>query len=207
MKPKLRLGTVPECSEFEAVEPWIKAKEPKAWVVAWIISGPLSIVLGLLFYILTRLLLKPDWSSFSFDSFIIAFVALLIVHELVHALFNPDKGISSRTIFGFWPSKMMFYAHYEGERTRENFLLCLVAPFLALSVLPLMIGAIFDIDYLWLSVIIILNAFISSVDIYGVFSVFCTIPSGSLVRNKGWYTYWKKSHNNQFKRDAASGSP
>lgn len=207
MKPKFRLGALPENSEFEVVEPWVKAKEPKAWVVAWIVSGPLSVVLGVLFYIPTQLLLKPDWSSFSFFGFVITFVVLLIVHELVHALFNPDKGISNRTIFGFWPSKMVFYAHYEGERTRENFLLCLIAPFFLLSVLPLVIGVIFDIDYVWLSVFIILNAFSSSVDVFGFFSVSCSIPKGSIVRNKGWYTYWKKSHNNQFKRDAASGAP
>jgi hypothetical protein len=49
-------------------------------------------------------------------------MALVVVHELIHAMVHPHGGKSDTTILGLWPSRLLFYAHYDGELTRYRFI-------------------------------------------------------------------------------------
>jgi Putative zincin peptidase len=117
---------------------------------------------------------------------------LIVVHELLHAVVQPDNGLSNRTIFGLWVKYFVFYTHFSHERTKNNFLIGLIFPFLVLSVIPSILLAGLESTYWWLAAAIILNAFFSSVDIFGFLLIAIFVPSKSIVRNNGWDTYWKK---------------
>mgnify|MGYP003578868581 CR=1 FL=1 len=60
--------------------------------------------------------------------FLPAFFRMIPIHELIHAFASPSFGTSDGTLPGIWPSRLLFYAHYEGEIARERFLGVLAAP-------------------------------------------------------------------------------
>jgi hypothetical protein len=113
------------------------------------------------------------------------------VHELLHVFTHPDWGTSSNSILGLWLSKGLFYAHYEGEMSRNRFLAVLLMPLIVLGILPtLLIMMIPELlsSLFWLSLFGIL---LPGGDLVGVGFIFFQIPPSAVVRNKGWRTYWK----------------
>jgi hypothetical protein len=67
----------------------------------------------------------------------LSFPALILVHELLHAVVHPGYGFTDATVIGAWPSKLLFYAHYCGPLSRERFLLVFAMPTLVITGLPL----------------------------------------------------------------------
>jgi glucose uptake protein GlcU len=80
---------------------------------------------------------------------------------------------------GVWPSRGVFYAHYDGEISRNRFVL-MVALFWA-------VGRV----YLWLAFVALVNGIASSFDL--IVLVICTsqVPGWAVLRNRGWDTYWR----------------
>ena len=39
----------------------------------------------------------------------------VVIHELIHASLHPEHGRSHSSILGFWPSRLLFYAHFDGQ--------------------------------------------------------------------------------------------
>src|SRR5690242_14528066 len=74
------------------------------------------------------------------------FVLLSPVHEFLHALCCPDWGLSSKTVFGIWPARGVFYIHHEGPMQRNRFLLVLVFPYIVLGLVPLVLMAVFRVS-------------------------------------------------------------
>lgn len=145
--------------------------------------------------ILESILETPAWL------FLTILILFIPVHELIHVSFFPDKGLSARTIIGIWPATGFFYAHYGGAMSRNRFLLVFVAPFLALSFVPLVLIAALRF-FGWLPEIMLSLAWLSLVssigaagDIVGIWLVSSQTPSTANVRNKGWRTYWKPANN------------
>ena len=69
--------------------------------------------------------------------------------------------LSERTVLGLWPSRLVFFAHYEGARSKGNFTLGIIAPFLVLTILPLMAAHQFGWSSWILGAVIVLNASVS----------------------------------------------
>ena len=121
------------------------------------------------------------------------FAALIIVHELVHTVVHPMKGNSPQSILGFWPSKILFYAHYDGELSRNRFVTILLAPLLVISFAPLLLASLFQWYSGWIAFASILNAVMACGDIFGATLLLIQVPASAITRNQGWKTYWKEA--------------
>jgi putative zincin peptidase len=117
---------------------------------------------------------------------------ILVVHELIHAAVHPGFGLSAKTILGAWPSRGVFYAHYDGEITRERFLTVYLMPFAVISFGPLILCAAFRWESEWLAFVSWVNAFAACGDAFGTVLVLFQIPRGAIVRNQSWRTYWRE---------------
>jgi hypothetical protein len=109
---------------------------------------------------------------------------LVVVHEFIHASVHPLGGRSNASVIGFWPSRVLFYGHYTGALSRERFLAILLAPFLVLSVLPLLVAltgalppGLAGSTLAWCST---LNALFACGDLFGAALVAAQIPRGRL---------------------------
>jgi hypothetical protein len=217
---RFHFGTPPEDETFHPqAEGWLPIREPEPRVVT-LIAIPVAIGLilpwgALCLLVFPMELFVPEIRPISEKAFqiqmpIVAslletsiwpFLMILILfiplHELIHALCFPDQGLSARAFIGFWPSTVFFYAHYEGPMSRNRFLLVCVAPYIALSLVPmtLIAGLRFlgwrpeiMLSLAWLSLV---NSLGAAGDFIGFWLVLSQIPHTAIVRNKGWRTYWK----------------
>ena len=122
-------------------------------------------------------------------------LGLFPIHELLHAIIFPGGLQSPYTLIGLWPSKLIFYAHYEDEMNRNRFLMVFFMPFFGLSLVPLLIVALFQLPSHELVFLSLVNGAASSVDLFGILLIGSQVPRLAVVRNRGWRSYWKlKSH-------------
>lgn len=98
------------------------------------------VIIGLLWFWATPLNRERFESPALLTLGLIAFVPIVVVHELVHAAVHPKAGRSDRSILGFWPSRLLFYAHYDGELTRNRFIAILAMPTVVITLLPLVMA-------------------------------------------------------------------
>jgi hypothetical protein len=188
---KLHWGAIPENKDFDPeAEGWSGIREPNPIAIQFIaVPVALAVIplLGSLFY----LIWPASPASASTWLIMIFMVGLIPAHELLHAICFPGGLHSPQTLIGIWPARLLFYAHYEGVMPRNRFLLTFAMPFLVLSLLPIVIIALTRwpaLDFLFLSLV---NGAAASGDIIGIFLVAFQVPRNTMVRNKGWRTYWK----------------
>lgn len=188
------IGKVPDNLDFNPQsEGWEPLKEPNVWI-AQLIGIPIgllaALIVGLLWHVLTPM------SNFRIElgvSTLIWIAGIVVVHELIHAVFHPGYGITSNTYLGFWPSKLLFYAHYHSKLSKEQFMAILIAPFVFISLVPLLFCILFQYSSMIAYAISLFNILLACVDIFGFFLIYYGVPSGSIVQNKGWKTYYKKT--------------
>lgn len=128
-------------------------------------------------------------SIFNDLSWIIILILIIPIHELLHAVCFPGKITSSNIIFGYY--KGSIFAFYTKEIKTTRFLLTLVFPFIILTLLPVLSAIIFHLNFNILFKISLINSFLSGGDIVSFFIILKQIPLNGMVRNKGYYTYWK----------------
>jgi hypothetical protein len=188
---RLKIGRIPEMAEAPAEDGWLKLREPPMWVVTSVISLPIGLVLAFIAAVLVIRYTEITTEGLTGAGLIAVYVVTIAVHELIHASINPDRGLSERTTLGFWPSRLTFYVHYEGTRSKRNHMLCLLAPFLLLSVLLFVASHYFGWSSWIPGAVIILNAAVSSADVFNFFITMFGVPNSSQLRNRGWDTYWR----------------
>jgi hypothetical protein len=189
---KFRFGCVPENPEFDPeADCWRPLKEPTAgW--AQFLALPVGIGTALLLVLLWHTI--TPFRPFEFPTpltLLLIFAASIPIHELIHFFTFPKPGRDSHAMLGFWPAKLAFYAHYEGELSRNRFVMVLVNPFLVLSLLPLLFCAVFRCFVPVLMLLSLVNTLSSSVDLLGCQFVLWQVPASATVRNRGWKTYYK----------------
>lgn len=165
-----------------------------------IVALPIAVAAGLVFFFSWHQLLEleaphiPDgWQIVWQISMIVSFPLLILVHEFLHAIVFPGYGIGKDTLIGCWPSRMLFYAFYDGPMSRERFLLVFAMPFLVISVLPLCIAATVPLPEIVTSILAwfsIWNAIFACGDMLGFGLLLFQVPRRSIVRNKGWRSFW-----------------
>jgi len=74
-----------------------------------------------------------------------------VAHELSHALVHPKAGLSPHSILGFWPSRVSFYANYDGEMSRNRLIAILLMPLLTISIVPLLVSAVIQVSSGWVA--------------------------------------------------------
>jgi hypothetical protein len=202
-------GAVPEDGQFQPeTEGWSDIREPSP-IAVQVIALPVAI--GLLGFLGGLLFLALPQGVFSIITVAVAVTkinvwgiviicALLIpAHELVHALCHPRFGLSQNTIVGVWPTRLVFYAHYEGPMSRNHFAWVFVGPFVVLSLVPIGIIALLRAVPLspnvvaCLVILSLINGAASAGDLIGLLLILFQIPGSATVRNRGWKTFWKST--------------
>lgn len=181
---------MPEDPQFHPLEEgWSAIREPDP-VRMQIYALPVMLAAGALAWAAITYGTVVQWRAVM-NWFAVAFILMIPIHELIHAFASPGLGMTARTYVGVWPSKLLFYAHYEGELSRERFLLVLAAPTLALTVVPLLLATTLRLGAPFLVAMAFANAVGAAGDLLGIGVILYQIPRGSLVRNKGWRSYWR----------------
>jgi hypothetical protein len=191
---KFRLGPIPENHEFSPAQSgWRALREPNP-VVFQLVALPIGLLA-------TAAVVSGWWLSVAYGlripgsslgmGVLLPILLTVPVHEMVHTLFHPQLGRSAASILGFWPKTMLFYAHYDDALTRTRFIAALMAPFMALSVAPVVGCWLTGYGRWWIVALSAFNAFIACGDLTGVLLVVAQVPSRAAVRNRGYYTWWK----------------
>jgi len=184
------VGPIPESGAFEPKQAgWGSLREPNPWLMQ-LLALPLGILTGLALALAFVRWTPMQWTHVTGLGVAAVLLLAIPVHELVHALLHPGGGRTDRTLLGFWPRAGVFYAHYEGEMSRERFLATLVGPFCVLSIVPLAVATL-GVARGELAYLAILNGFGACGDLLGFLIALAQIPAGATVRNKGWRTYWR----------------
>ena len=167
----------------------------RPWLVQFI-ALPIGIVTAELVVVLWLAITPLCLAEFATTPmpFLVSFVGIVVLHELIHAALHPLAGRSSRSILGFWPSCVIFYAHYDGELSRNRILTILLMPLFVISIVPLLVAAVLQSAAGWVASISSFNALLACGDVLGLALLLFQIPANATVRNQGWRTYWKE-HN------------
>jgi hypothetical protein len=202
---RLHFGPIPEDHDFHPdAEGWSGIREPSP-VLIQVIALPIALVtmallagLAALFWRGSLIRINPDGYMVAVPvlPLLLSIILLIPVHELLHAAAHPKLGLSPNTVLGLWLSRAVFYAHYEGVLSRNQFLRVGGLPFLVLSLLPiglmaLLVGRLPPEAQLVLAAVSLVNGAASSGDLLGILLVLSQIPRSACVRNKGWRTFWK----------------
>ena len=197
---RLRFGPVPDDPGFAPEDgDWARLKEPsfgKMMLMAIPLSFALAAGIAQAWGAVARVRgIEGEFSGVvtlsTALSYLLAFAALLLVHELAHAVTLPGGGLNAATTLGFWPKTLTPYVSYEGELPRNRHILAGLTPFLVLSVVPIIIGLRFSVAPPWAAALGVINAFGASGDLVGVGLLAFQVPSSALVRNKGLETWWR----------------
>lgn len=201
---RFHVGPVPEGAEFVPEEQgWSAIREPGAWLLQ-LYAVPVAIVAGAVTAGLLTLVMPPELpiaesSALSLPSWLVITILILLipVHEALHAVFHPGAALTPKTVIGLWPSRLLFYAHYEGAMPRDRLLLVFVGPYFLLSVLPIPVIALLrvlgvgPVPLLMLAFLSFIGAIVAAGDVVGFLLVLTQVPAAARVRNKGWRTYWR----------------
>ncbi|MBI5686846.1 MAG: DUF3267 domain-containing protein [Verrucomicrobia bacterium] len=206
---QIHWGAIPAAVDFQPeAEGWNPIREPSP-VLMQFIALPLGVVMvGLLVTVLHfiaprglcgngTIVIPPSEVSVAFAGALIVLVLLIPVHEMIHALIHPAQGRTDKTMIGIWPSRLLFYAHYEGVLSRGRFLAVFAAPFIVLSLCPIPLIALMSAwgkcsaIEMCLTALSLINGLSSAGDALGMMLIASQVPTTANVRNRGWRTYWK----------------
>jgi hypothetical protein len=188
---RFHIGPIPSNPDFAPDQTWTALREPTPWVMQ-LFALPVGIALGAA--VLGIWLWGTPIDAASFEApwaCLLALLALVPAHELIHFAMHPRKGGPESSVLGFWPSRVLFYAHYFGELSRTRFIAILLMPLLVLTVLPLIVCCILGKASTILIVVSTINALAACGDVFGVLVLLFQVPARAVVRNQGWRTYWK----------------
>lgn len=193
---KFVLGKMPESDEFDLwCDGWTPLRE-YGLIKSQLYALPLLLLMILLTYIFYEI--NHININNSFTIFVLLFVIIIPIHELIHGFFLPKSLLSNSVYFGFHLKTLAFYVHYEGSMTRNRFLLVLTAPLIVLSIIPMILIILIGLNHNIIAIaakLTLLNTLLSSIDILGALKIIKQVPKNADVRNKGFKTYWTKSNN------------
>jgi hypothetical protein len=193
------VGPIPKSERFHPAETgWSKLKEPDASALLWLslsaggVAGAALVSWHLLVSPIP--LLQVLKAAGPRGALVLALLLPLtmLLHELVHMVAQPGSGRSSATIVGFWPSKMVAYAVYDGDLTRLRFLAVGAAPLIALSVVPAL-GSLLLGGHPIILAMAALNALAACGDMMGIALIVAQVPRRAVLRNLGYDTWWKEA--------------
>ena len=116
---------------------------------------------------------------------------LLIVHELLHAVFIPNFTSSKKTFWGITP--FGGFVSTTEQLSKLQFILISISPFIGLSVLMPVLFRLVGLYNDYITFLALLNALSSSVDILNLFLIIFQVPNGSCIITNGVETYFHNS--------------
>jgi hypothetical protein len=190
--PRVRWGAVPDAPDFCPDAVWRALREPSPLTVQ-LLAAPVG-VLGVSLLGLGWLALVPVqaiWVPGSVPGLTGSVLVLVLLHEGVHLVAHPGAGRSAQSTLGFWPRYCVPYTHYTGEVSRTRLLVMLLAPLVAVSVLPFGLAAITPALAPWAAASLT-NVLLCSADLLNVGLLLTQVPADGRVRNRGARTYWRR---------------
>jgi hypothetical protein len=187
---QFHLGAVPDSPDFSPDDSWKPLREPgpiRMQILAFPLGVATCAAVAALWFYLTPVTSAP----FAPPTLLLGAILVSIpVHELIHASVHPQFGRSHSSVLGLWPSRLLFYAHYSGELSRNRFIAILVMPLVLISVVPLLVSALIGHAPVVLAFVSVFNALCACGDAFGICLLLFQVPSAATVRNQGWRTYW-----------------
>ena len=187
---------IPESEGFSPI------REPKNLILMQIISLPFAFVLGFAAYLLSVFLKVSTFLTIiSFYEIFLLFALIILIiplHEVAHALFYPERLTSERVIFGFSKKQFLFFAHFSGNIPKWQYLLIYMAPQIFLTILPILLLGFLNLAkpiesfIFW---ICFSNAVFGCGDLLYFMIILFQVPNGSVLRSKGYKTYFKRIDN------------
>jgi len=199
---KFTVGPIPEDAHFQPDgDVWTIVREPSLEKMM-LLSVPVAVLLGLGTVLLWILMTPVGIHDIQVLWSIAATPLLIPVHEIAHASGFPTRGWIAKTCFGVWPSRLAFYAHYQGPLSRNRVLVVLVLPLALISISPLVLCSVLRTVSPVAMYVSIGNAFLSSVDLASFMLVLRQLPRSAVVRQQGLTMWWMIP---QLHRDGCSG--
>lgn len=125
---QFRIGPVPKSESPHDMSGWTPLREVGP-ILMQAIAAPVGIAVAAIVLALWIYATPVAKHSTSNIPLLTGWLIVLIpVHELLHAVIHPGFGLFRRSILGFWPSKLLFYAHYDGILSRNRVLAILIMP-------------------------------------------------------------------------------
>ena len=205
MSPEMRfvIGPIPKSETFDArVAGWtpLPSKSAREFALtAFLLALPL-IAVAVVVFLASRAEVKVAFraSPLLAATFITGMLALVPIHEFVHALAYFKSPLSRYLIVGAWPQHGMFYALYDGPLPRARVLLMVAAPFLLLTAAPLFMIALGVLTpppavRAMLLFAALNHAALCVGDSIVLWRIMRNVPRSALIHNDGWITYWARS--------------
>jgi hypothetical protein len=190
---RFHLGAIPSSPDFVPDASWRSLRQPSSPWLENLLALPIGVVaaavVAALWFLVTPL--RDITPAMSLPAFLLLFAGLVVVHELLHALVHPMAGRSPHSILGFW-SSLGFYAHYDGEMSRNRLVAILLMPLLIISIVPLLVSAVTQVSSGWVAFVSAFNALCACVDMLLAGSVLFQIPATAIVRFKSWRIFWRE---------------
>lgn len=121
----------------------------------FILNG-LSIYIIGMEYIQGAMIYLRENSIFKIPVLIIIYsFAYFLLHELLHLVFHPDRGLSNRSLFGM--ASGTFFVIYNEKINRKRFLYVISAPFVILTIVFIAIIILAEINIITVDNIILVN--------------------------------------------------
>jgi membrane protein YdbS with pleckstrin-like domain len=190
---RFHLGAIPGSPDFVPNASWRPLRQPPSPWLENLLALPIGVVAAVtvaaLWFLVTPL--RDIMPAMSLPAFLLLFAGIVVVHELIHALVHPMAGRSPHSILGFWKS-LGFYAHYDGEMSRNRLVVCLLMPLFIISIVPLLVSAAAQVSSGWVAFVSALNALCACVDMLLAGLILYLIPANRMVRFKSWRIYWRE---------------
>jgi hypothetical protein len=190
---KFLLGPPPDqLSEHEVTSgAWHRLKLPPLWAlhILGLPAGALVACLTLVAWVLVMPQIHVDFAPAY--QIISVMAATLFSGLFVRLLSHPGWGFTSQSWVGFWPSKYTLYTAYSDEMPKRNLVLQYSIVVTVLSVLPLLVSAVFNFYSGWLIFVSCLTAFVFGIDIFIALFVAMKVPNRSMLAGKRFETYWR----------------
>ena len=189
---RFHLGAIPSPPDFVPDAWWRSLRQPSPWLeklLVLAIGVVAAVVVAVLWFLVTPL--RDVTPAVSLPAFLLSFAGLVVVHELIHALVHPMAGRSPHSILGFGPS-VGFYAHYNGELSRNRLVAILLMPLLIIIIVPLLVSAVTQVSSGWAAFVSAFNAFCACADMLEAGLVLFQVPATGIVRYQSLRIYWRE---------------
>ncbi len=188
---RFHLGAIPSPPDFVPDASWRSLRQPSPWLEKLLVL-PIGVVAAVevagLWSLVTPL--RDITPAMSLPVFLLSFAGIVVVHELIHALVHPRAGRSPHSILGFGPA-VGFYAHYDGELSRNRLVAILLMPLLIISLVPLLVSAVTQVSSGWAAFVSAFNAFCACADMLEAGLVLFQIPANRIVRYQSLRINWR----------------
>jgi hypothetical protein len=128
---------------------------------------------------------------------VLALLLYIPMHELLHAIWHPQLGLSRKTVMVIWPRRLRFGVYYDGCMTRGRWLMMRLAPLMALVVVPaalLTLAHFVPVPFgleTFLQVMMLVNGIGSGGDVIAVVWVLRQVPPRAQICFYGGKAYWR----------------